>query len=147
MSLDVEKQKERFDVFRKERMPVLHELAKNLEFPNPHEILLNPKEFLSPLSAWLSEQEISEDAKNWITVRIGYFLGELFIQKYDGCWLVCELVCLKHYSHYVVGEFSAISNPNALFSPMESAFELASQPIGRSLIAKVSEIEGVLHGM
>lgn len=75
MSLDIEKQKERFNSFREERLPVLHDFSKGLGFQDPHEILINPEKFLQPISSWLSDQEISAESKNWITVRIGYFLG------------------------------------------------------------------------
>ena len=147
MSIDIEKQKERFDSFREERMPILHDFSQRLGFQNPHEILIKPEAFLEPISNWLSEQEISDDAKNWITVRIGYFLGELFVEKHDGCWSVCEAPSSKYYGHYVVGEFSSFNNRNALFAPMEAAFHLSNQPKGRSLAAVVDEIENALGGL
>ncbi len=147
MSVDIEKQKERFDSFREERMPVLHDFSQKLGFQNPHEILINPEAFLEPVSNWLADQEISEEALNWIVVRIGYFLGELFVEKHDGCWSICEAPSSRYYGHYVVGEFSTFSNPNALFAPMEAAFELAKEPKGRSLSSIVSEIEGALSGL
>ncbi|MFG1491362.1 hypothetical protein ABMA58_19080, partial [Oceanospirillum sp. HFRX-1_2] len=86
-------------------------------------------------------------AKNWIIVRVGYFLGELFVEKHDGCWSVCEAPSSRYYGHYVVGDFSSFSNPNALFAPMDASFELANQPKDRSLIAIVNEIEVGLSGL
>jgi len=145
--MDIEKQKERFDSFREERMPVLHDFSQKIGFQNPHEILVNPEAFLDPVSNWLSEQEVSEDTMSWIIVRIGYFLGELFVERHDGCWSVCEVPDSKYYGHYVVGEFSTFNNSNALFAPMESAFELANEPQGRSLTAIVNKIEGALGGL
>ncbi|MCP4083071.1 MAG: hypothetical protein GY743_22860 [Planctomycetaceae bacterium] len=147
MPLDIEKQKERFDLFREERMPVLHDFSEKLGFQDAHEILINPAAFLEPISNWLSEREISEDTKNWIIVRIGYFIGELFVEKHGGCWSVCEASSSRYYGHYVVGEFSSFNNPNALFAPMEAAFELANQPKGRSISAIVNEIEVGLSGL
>jgi len=147
MYIDIEKQKERFSSFRDERMPVLHDFSQKLGFQNPHEILINPVGFLEPISTWLSEQEISEESKNWIIVRIGYFIGELFVEKYGGCWSICEAPSSRYYGHYIVGEFSSFNNPNALFASMEAAFELANQPKGRSLIAIVNEIEGGLSAL
>ena len=128
-------------------MPVLHDFSQKLGFQNPHEILTNPELFLKPVSNWLSEQEISEEAMNWIIVRIGYFLGELFVEKHDGCWSLCEAPNSRYFGHYVVGEFSTFNNPNALFAPMEAASSLANEPKGRSLIAIVNEIEGALSGL
>lgn len=145
MSIDLEKQKERFELFRKERLPVLHDFSEKLGFQNSHEILINPMAFLDPISSWLSEQEISDEAKNWIIVRIGYFIGELFAVKHNGCWSVCESPGSRYCGHYVVGEFPSFNNPNALFSPMDAAFELANQPKGRSLSSVVKEIEAGLE--
>jgi len=141
MSLNIETQKERFDSFREERMPVLHDFSQKLGLSNPHEILINPDPFLPPINNWLSEQEIPEDAQNWILVRIGYFIGELLIEKYDGCWSVCETSSSRYYGHYVVGDFSLVNTPNAMVAPMEAAFELINQPKGRSLTNIVNEIE------
>jgi hypothetical protein len=147
MPIDIEKQRERFDSFREERMPVLHDFSQKLGFQNAHEILIRPTLFLEPMNDWLSEQEISNDAKNWIAVRIGYFIGELFVEKYDGCWSVCETESSRYFGHYVVGEFSSLNNPCALFDPMEAAFELVNQPQGRSLISVVNEVEESLRGL
>jgi hypothetical protein len=147
MSLEIERQKERFDSFREERLPVLHDFSKGLGFQRPHEILINPEEFLEPISKWLSEQEISDESKGWIAVRIGYFLGELFVEKHGGCWSVCQAPSSRYYGHYVIGEFSSFNNANALFDPMEAAIELASQPKGRSLVEIVNEIEDSLGGL
>jgi hypothetical protein len=147
MSLDIEKQKEHFDAFREERMPVLHDFAQKLGFQNPHEILINPESFLEPISSWLSDQDVSDDAKNWIIIRIGYFLGELFVEKHGGCWSVCEAPSSRYYGHYVICEFSSFNNPSALFAPMETAFELASQSKGRSLTNIVGEIEEALSAL
>ena len=147
MSLDIEKQKERFNSFREERLPVLHDFSKGLGFQDPHEILINPEKFLQPISSWLSDQEISVESKNWITVRIGFFLGELFVERHGGCWSVCQAPSSRYYGHFVVGEFSSFDNANALFDPMEAAFALTNQPKGRSLVGIVKEIEDSLSGL
>lgn len=147
MSLDIEKQKERFNYFREERLPVLHDFSKGLGFQDPHEILIKPERFLQPISSWLSDQDISAESKNWITVRIGYFLGELFVERHGGCWSVCQAPSSRCYGHFVVGEFSSFDNANALFDPMEAAFALMDQPRGRSLVGIVKEIEESLSGL
>ena len=147
MTIDIEKQKDRFDAFRKERMPVLHDFSQKLGFHNAYEILLNPVAFLDPISSWLSEQDITDDAKNWVIVRIGYFIGELFVEKHDGCWSVCEVPDSRYYGHYVVGEFASFDNPNILLAPMEVAFALVNQPKGRSLSVVVNEIEAEFSEM
>lgn len=147
MNIDIAKRKESFEAFRKERLPVLHEFSTNLGFENPHEILLSPESFLKKIHEWLSEQEIKENDKVWLTTRIGYYLGELFIIKYDGCWSVCESENSKHYGQYVINEFSAFENPNALFNPFEAAMELINEPKKRSLVNLVNEISSSLEAL
>jgi len=142
--MDIELQKENFGQFRKECLPVLHEFSQALGFHNPHEILINPENFLSSIDEWLAQQEINDENKVWLATRIGYFIGEYFAVKYDGCWSVCESPSSRYYGHYVVCEFSGFNNPSALCDPMGAAFALASMPIGRSLSGIVKEIEGAL---
>lgn len=142
--MDIERQIENFSRFRNERLPVLHEFSNSLGLQSPHEILNNPEIFLTAIDEWLSLQEISEENRVWIATRIGYYIGEFFVVKYDGCWMVCEASNSQFFGHYVVGEFSGFNNASALFDPMGAAFELASQPVGRSLAGIIKEIEGAL---
>lgn len=142
--MDIELQKEKFGQFTKERLPVLHAFSQGLGFSNSHEILNNPKSFLSSIDEWLAQQEIEEENKVWLATRIGYFIGEYFIEKYDGCWSVCEASDSRYYGYFVVGEFSGFNNTAALFDPMGAAFELTSTPKGRSLVGIIKEIEGAL---
>ena len=128
-------------------MHVLIYFAQRLGFEQSHEILNNPSQFLEPLNNWFAEQDIKEDEKNWITVRIGYFIGELFVEKHGGCWSVCESPTSRYFGDYVVSQFSTFKNPNALFSPMEAAFFLANEAKGRSLTAIIGEIESGLSAL
>ena len=146
MNLDIEERKKLFEAFRSERLPVLHEFSTNLGFENPHEILLLPEKYLGALDEWLSGQEITEENKIWLATRIGYYLGEYFVAKYDGSWSVCEVENSKYYGHYVVGEFTEFKD-NAIFNPIEAAMELANQPINRSLMNLVNEISSSLEAL
>jgi hypothetical protein len=87
------------------------------------------------------------DDKNWITVRIGYFIGELFVEKHNGCWSICDAPNSKYFGHYVIGQFSTFNNPNALFSPMEVACFLVNEAKERSLIAIIDEVETGLKSL
>jgi hypothetical protein len=147
MNVDIEKRKESFDSFRKERMPVLHEFSSNLGFQNPHEILLLPEKFLNALDEWLSIQEIEENNRMWLATRVGYYIGEYFVVKYGGCWSVSEAKNSRYYGHYVVGDFSAFGNPNTLIEPMEAAMEFVAMPKGRSLSKLINEITEALEGL
>ena len=144
MNIDIEDRKARFDQFREERMPVLVEFATDLGFSNPHEIILSPNKFLPGLDQWLSEQEITEDDKAWGATRFGYFIGEYFVENYNGYWLVCESKDSRYYGQYVIGGFSNVPNPNAIINPMEASWILVNEPVGRSLTSIIKEIEGSL---
>ncbi|MCO1336791.1 hypothetical protein MO867_20910 [Microbulbifer sp. OS29] len=110
-------------------------------------MLLNPVNFLEPISSWVSEQENIDDDTTWIITRVGHFIGELFIEKNGGCWSVCEFPGSRYYGHYAIGDIPSFSNPHVLFAPIDAAFELANQYEGRSLSAIASEIEVTLSGL
>jgi hypothetical protein len=147
MPIDIEKQKSGFNLFLEDRTPILIDFVHQLGFKNSHKILNTPSYFLESLTHWLTEQDITEDDKNWITVRIGYFIGELFVEKYDGCWSVCESQNSRYFGNYIVSQFSTFNNSNALFAPMEAAYFLANEAKGRSLTAIIDEIETGLNAL
>lgn len=145
--MNIETQIAKFEAFVSERLPVLHEFSKSLGFTNPHEILLNPEAFVDGLDSWLSEQNVSKENENWLAIRIGYFIGEYFVVKFGGCWSVCEAKESRYYGHYIVGEFDAFNNPNALFDPVGASVELVRSSPGRSLKKLISEIEVTLGAL
>ncbi|EIK64154.1 hypothetical protein PflQ8_2442 [Pseudomonas fluorescens Q8r1-96] len=102
---ELKKRKDRFDVFRKECMPVLHDFANILGCESPHEILIVPEKFLPYISKYMAAQDVSDSNRIWLMTRIGYFIGEWLVGKFDGCWVVDESVESKTFSRYVIGEF------------------------------------------
>lgn len=102
--LELEKRKNGFDSFRKERMPILHGFAEMLGCESPHEILIAPEKFLPYIDKYMEMQDVSDNNRIWLLTRIGYFIGELLIGKFDGCWMVDEEIESKTFARYVIGE-------------------------------------------
>lgn len=137
----LEKRRESFQAFLAERAPVLSDFAERLELPTPARIATEPTHFLNRVDAFMREQEIDEDDRLWILTRMGYYIGELLIEKLGGGWFVNEDSDSRYFLHYVVGRFSGASNQGAMVAPFEVAAHLVAQPPGRSLIDLVLEVE------
>ena len=121
-----------FDEWLAERLPVLRDFAAALELPDPPLIVANPDRYLAPIDAWLRDQVIGSNDWPWAVSRLGYFAGELLVQRFAGCWLVCDAVNSRLFGRYVVGQFLRVPNPAALADPIELAAACVSQPPGRS---------------
>lgn len=137
----LEKRRVSFRAFSAERAPVLSDFAERLELPTPARISTEPTLFLNRVDAFMREQEIDEDDRLWILTRMGYYIGELLIEKLGGGWFVNEDPDSRYFLHYVVGRFPGASNQGAMVAPFEVAAYLVAQPPGRSLIDLVLEVE------
>jgi hypothetical protein len=130
-----------FDVFLEERMPVLAEFMGMLGLPDPALVLVHAEKYLPALDQWLQRQSISDEDRTWLLTRVGYYVGEYFVQTLNGHWLVNENPETRTFARYVVGRFSKISNSNAMLDPFEVTADLLAEPPGRSLIQILTEIE------
>lgn len=129
-----------FDQWLFERMPVLRDFAATLELPDPALIVADPERYLPAINAWLREQVIDPEDENWLVVRVGYFVGEVLVQRFGGCWRVCDACSSRFFARYVVGQFTQIPNPAAIVDPIEVAMAYLSEAPGRSLV-------GILNGV
>lgn len=136
--------KAKFDKFLNERMPVLVDFISALNIPSPHYVLLNAENFIDPLDSYLKNQTIEEEDKNWLITRIGYFLGELFVQKFGGYWFINETPDTRTFLRYVVGGFGK-TNSNIAIDPFEIAKDYANELDGRSLKKYIEEIYSELR--
>ena len=133
--LELEKRKNGFDAFRKERMPILHGFAEILGCENPHEILIAPEKFLYYIDGYMEMQDVTNANRTWLLTRIGYFIGEFLISKFGGCWMVDEGVGSKTFARYVVGEFEG--EAEKVIDPFFFAQTYVDTPPPRSLIEQV----------
>jgi len=114
------------------RMPVLRDFAAGLELPNPPLIVADPERYLPSIDAWLRDQVVEPDDWAWAVSRLGYFAGEVLVQRFAGCWLVCDAPSSQFFGRYVVGQFRRVPNPAAIADPIQVAAACLSQPPGRS---------------
>lgn len=135
------KRRDNFEKFLAERMSVLAEFAKTLGFENPNYIVASPSAYLSDIDCFMKNQIITDDDKVWIKVRLGYYIGELFIEKFGGCWFINELPNTRFFLRYVVGKFTHFENQNIMFDPFEVIETYLNLPVGRSLENLILEIE------
>lgn len=136
----LQKRKNNFNNFLEERMPVLRDFMQGIGIPEPHMVLLDAESFISPLNSYLQDQKIMIDDKNWILTVIGYFIGELFVQKYDGYWFLNEKPEASSFLKYVVGGFENIDCSLAI-DPFETAKDYVEEGTGRNLEKYINEIE------
>ena len=135
----LEKRKAGFDAFRDERMPVLHRFSEILGCPNPHEILIMPEKFIPYISKYMEEQDVEGDNYTWLLTRIGYFIGELLVSKFDGCWMVDERVDSDSFSRYVIGEFG-YSETGKVIDPFLLAQVYVDTPPPRNLVEQLDAV-------
>ena len=133
--------KDRFDTFLEERMPVLTDFMTDLGFNEPHMVLINAELFISPLSDYLKNQEVEDEDRNWITTIVGYFIGEYFVQKYDGYWYLNEDPNSITFLKYVVGGFERLKS-NVAVDSFGVAYDFTNEKIGRDLKECISMVEG-----
>jgi hypothetical protein len=141
----LDSRKRNFEAFLEERMPVLAHFMEVLALPEPALVLVDAERYLPPLDQWLQRQTISDEHRVWLLTRVGYFVGEYFVQMLSGYWLVNEYPETRTFARYVVGGFSKISNSRAMLDPFEVADECLAEPPGRSLIRLLSEVEQELR--
>jgi hypothetical protein len=130
-----------FDAFHEERMPVLVHFMEVLSMPEPALVLLHADRYLPPLDQWLQQQTISDEHRVWLLTRVTYFVGEYFVQRLNGYWLVNKYPDTRTFARYVVGGFSKIANSLAMLDPFSVADECLAEPRGRSLIKLIAEGE------
>lgn len=145
-ALQLERRRGKFDEFLSERMPVLADFADALGLENPPMIVADAERYLAAVDRFVRNQEVeSESDRIWIVTRLGYFLGEVLVQRLGGCWLVNDFPESRYFLRYVVGRFSRIANAGAMVDPFDAASVLVSEPPGRSLLALVEEVESDLE--
>jgi len=129
----LEHRKAGFDVFLEERMPILVDFAERLSIEKPYEIIINPARFIRPIDSFMANQAIDSDDRTWILTRIGYLIGEWFVQKLDGCWKLNSIPDSIFFARYVISDFSGVNNPNAMADPFSIAEEYIDSPPPRNL--------------
>lgn len=130
------------ETFYKELMPVLVDFVDRLGIRPPHEVLKHAEQFAPYLETALADLEpADEDDRVWLTARVAYFVGEYFVQKYNGCWLVNDVKGSKSFARYVVGRFSKFPSGGSMIDPFEVSFAFVDSARPRKLGDFLNEID------
>lgn len=138
------RRKTQFDAFLGERMPVLVDFIERLGLPNAPLVLVEANTFLPAISRYMENQQIDSEDRAWILTRIGYFVGEWFVQKHGGCWYLNKTPDTRYFLRYVVGKFAYIANKNAMIDPFSIAETFVDSLCPRSLANLLADVESEL---
>ena len=138
-------QRQRFDEFLGQRHNTLAQFAKQLGLSDAEGFAKQPERYIEIISDALSAPVIEPTKKLAIATNLGYFIGEIFINRYDGEWTLCDDDSSSLYCHYLVNRFSAPAQETAQFSPMSAAIQFADMPPPRSLSNLLDIIDAVFR--
>lgn len=141
----LEKRKAGFRQFYMELMPVLVDFVGKLGINPAHEVLKHAENFVPHLDRALQAMAVADQQdRTWLLTRMGYFIGEYFVQKYGGCWYVNEIQGSRYFGRYVVGRFARLNNPVPMLDPFLVAQTYLDTEAPRRLEYMLAEAEAEL---
>lgn len=145
----VQERRDNLEKFSKESYPVIVDFAERLEHSDPSSILLDQEvmsSFVGTVAEFMRAEPVDEETSVWISVRIGYLIGEYLIQKYEGHWGVNLNETSPQYGHYVIFALSPKDKERAFpVDPFEAANEFVNQIPDRDLVSLIDEIEAMIQ--
>lgn len=137
----------KFDHFHAELAPVLIDFIDALGIEPAHEVLRQAGDYLPYVERALAEMAIADvDDRDWLLVRMMYFIGEYFAQQYGGYWFINDTPGSRLFGRCVVGKFSKFAKGNLMVDPFEIAVAYVDSAMPRRLSALVAEIESGMAG-
>ena len=107
-----------------------------------HQVLKQAAQYVPYLSRALEQMAVNgEQDRIWLLMRLGYFIGEYFVQQYGGCWYLNELAGSRYFGRYVVGRFSRLGDAAAMIDPFLVAQVYVDTPVPRQLEKLLAEVE------
>jgi hypothetical protein len=141
----LEKRKAGFDAYYKALLPTLVEFVRNLGINPAHEVLRHAPQYSPYLDLALRHKSVADDKdRQWLLTNMGYFIGEYFVQKYSGSWLVSEIPGSRYFCRYVVGRFARVKNSALMLDPFEVARAYVDTPVPRNLESFLSTVDAEL---
>lgn len=136
------KRKAGFVPFYKALMPTLVEFVERLGISHSHLVLKNAEEFAPYISDALQDLVVHNDPERTrLLMRVGYFIGEYFSQKYGGCWYLDDIERSRYFSRYVVGRFSKLLDNSCMIDPFEIAKDFVDSSSPRGLCNLLASVE------
>jgi hypothetical protein len=118
---------------------------ERLDLPNPPMVLVEAERYLPSVDAFMNGQSVLPGDRVWILSRLGYFIGELLVQRFSGCWFLDEIPDSRYFLRYVVGRCARVPNPNAMVDPFHVASVYLAEAPRRSLASVVNEVVNELE--
>ncbi|MGN8064571.1 hypothetical protein ACTJK4_23180 [Ralstonia sp. 22111] len=138
----LEKRRAGFQQFYQELMPVLVDFAEKLGISPAHEILRHADQFVPYLDKALQSMAVADaQDRSWLLTRMGYFIGEYFVQKYGGCWYVNDIQGSRYFGRYVVGRFARLNSSTPMLDPFLVAQDYVDAPVPRYLEKCLTEVD------
>jgi hypothetical protein len=139
------KRRKAFRSFVGDSKPAIMEFAEFLGVENPQTAVEQPEKFLKVLEAFLKVEDISEleqKDREWLHLRLMYFIGQLLLYRYGGIWFLNENPEAKSFLRYVVGYFERGSVPkNLSVDPFSVVEDFLVEPPERSLLSTIKKVE------
>lgn len=136
-----------FDKFHAALGPVLIDFIDALGIEPAQDVLRQAGDYLPYVERALSEMAIADaDDRDWLLVRMMYYIGEYFAQQYGGRWYVNDTPGSHLFGRCVVGKFSKLANRALQIDPFDIASSYVDLPCPRPLAALVGEVESSLAG-
>jgi len=134
------KRREEFDAFIEGTMEDLSEFADSLGLSNPHMIIVDPVAYIEPIGQFIRDQVIESEDVTWLTMCIGFFIGEVLNQRLGGCWHINEWPDTRYFLRFVVGRFRGGTGGSTMVDPIEAAAAFVAAPPGRDLERLINEV-------
>lgn len=137
----LDRRRKGFDVFYNELMPVLVDFIARFGIAPPHEVLNRAPDYAPMLDTALAQLALADhEDGTWLVTRLGYYIGEYFVQQMSGSWFVNDIEGSRIFGRYVAGRFARAAG-HAMIDPFEIATVFVDQPAPRSLISLLKEVE------
>ncbi|WP_426321947.1 hypothetical protein [Pseudoduganella sp. R-43] len=141
----LEKRKAGFNEFYGELMPVLVDFVGKLGIQPAHEVLNHAAQFAPYVEQALQDMLVADEGdRAWLLTRMGYWVGEYFVQEFGGCWFVNDIPGSRYFSRYVVGKFAKAKDQAMMIDPFEIAASYVDTPPPRRLTALLAAVAAEL---
>jgi len=113
---------------------------------DPVDLLKRPQNYITYFSNWLKQQNLSaanKDDKSWLGQRIGFFIAEVLVARYQSYWDTCRDNNSPLFGHFVLTGFTI--NPITKISHAGDHTIIEEVGSGETRINKI--IDPILSGI
>jgi len=138
----LQKRQQDFTDFYAKLLPALVDFIGKIGIQPAHEVLNHAVQFEPYVSQATGNFVVEdEDDRTWLETKMGYYIGEYFVQKHSGCWYMNEIPNSRYFARFVVGKFNISSQRALMLDPFEVAAAYVSEAPTRALRNLLAEVE------